>query len=308
LEVALTKKQIKLLNHSSLFRNKIIAILASIPLWIAFFAVMYFSNGLLLVPVAVLFFSIWFIVSMIRAIFIGSSILVSEHNFPEVLNLSERIKNRIGYSGKVEIYICDGSRINATLMRYFNRKILYLTSKAIEETKENQAELVWLIARHYAALRVRQSELLLIQLLILWTDTAKVMNLFIYPYFRSVSYTGDMVGLALCGDLASSISGLNKLLMGGKLYKEVSIAGIATQSLELKGNFFGWITTLISPEPHMVNRHLNLVAFTHEQWPGEYERYMSSLNPATRQSVETQMSRLRLYSAGVLSQPPSPPA
>ncbi|MBF0373047.1 MAG: M48 family metallopeptidase [Alphaproteobacteria bacterium] len=282
-----TTDQLRALVHPKQKRNLIIALLACVPVILLFCAISIFTNGIFMLVVALAVISLWFIRSFVKAQLIGSSARVSPDNFPAIHALASDICSRVGFNEPIDIFLVEDGTVNAYLWQLFRTNFLVINSKTVEEMSgSNLGQIAWIIARFVGAVKAKQTDLVLLRTAVEATEKAKIFNLFIYPYLRSTQYSGDQIGLAIGQDLGASIGALNKLLVGGKLGPDVSISAISAQAHSLRATFFGWLTTMLSPFPHLVSRHINLLEFARFHYPDFYGNYMEKQTSAERHRIE----------------------
>ncbi len=235
-----------------------------------------FGIGVLIIGFIIL--SVWFALSIFKAYLIGNSVRVSEDNFPDIYKLTEEIKQELGYDKRVDVYVSQGD-LNALIYQFFRTRFIVLQSELVEGMRgeEGRAQLIWIISRFIGSLKVKHLRLNILRVIILSIEKVKIFNLLILPYERATQYSGDQIGLAVCQDVDSAITALQKFLVGNKLSAEVQAQGLVQQIGLSQSSFFGCLAQLLSTHPHTVNRYVNLLAFCRYKYPSIYARYMSRL-------------------------------
>ncbi|KAA0683894.1 M48 family metallopeptidase [Roseomonas genomospecies 6] len=222
---------------------------------------------------------VWFLLELMRAVLIGNSVRVGPGNFPEINNILEEIKRKIRYSKDIEIYIVENGSVNMFLCRFFRTKFIVINSAFVEscETSKNYKDIEWSIARFVGYMKVKRDHYFpIIDELMGAIKKVPLFNLFILPYERCIVYSGDQIGLAVCGSLEGSIVGLGKLLIGKTLYTKVTNDTFINQANRLNGSVFAKIARFFSEFPFLTDRYLNLVAFSREIYRDQYQSYIKS--------------------------------
>lgn len=265
--------------HPSTGSRFLLALIAVIPiiLWISWMSI---NNPVFLVIISayIAFISLmlWIGLELVRARLIGNAVKVGSDNFPEISNILYRTKQKIGYSKDVEIYIVEEGTINMILYRFLSSKFLVIHSSFVEscESSKDYRDMEWAIARFVGYLKIKKDHYFPIVFELMESiKKFPLINLFILPYERCIIYSGDRIGLALCGEVESAVTGLGKLMIGKALYGKVSSETFVLQSRIVNGSFFASVFRFFSEYPHMTDRYLNIMAFVKETAPEHYNDF-----------------------------------
>lgn len=258
-----------------------VAVIAVLPiiLWIAYMGL---NNPIFFVVislyVAFLFLVIWLGMEFTKAILVGNAVKVGYDNFPDIAIILDSVKERIGYNKEVEIYVVESGAVNMILHRFFSTKFIVIHSSFVEscDSAKNYRDIEWAIARFVGYMKVKKDHYFPIVFEIMEAiKKFPLLNLLVLPYERCIIYSGDRIGLALCGEVEAAITGLSKLLIGKTLYGKVSSNTFIFQSRIVNRSFFATVARLFSSYPHMTDRYLNIMAFVKETVPEHYLEFVS---------------------------------
>lgn len=279
----ISKHELKKLLHPTETSRFLIALLIAFPITISAVSLIFATFGLVLIGLSVIIFTVWFVLQISKASLIGSSVLVSPHNFPEIHEILVEVKARLEYKKNVDIYITENGNVNAFLYKFFQTKFILLNSEVVHSmpTSECREQLVWILGRFIGSLKAKHARFQLLSIIIKSIEKIKIFNLLILPYERATQYSGDQIGMALCSDLQSAIVAFDKLLVGNDIAKDVQIKGLLEQANQLHFSFFGRISKILSTHPHMTDRYLNLIAFARYMYPEEFQKYIAQFDNVT---------------------------
>ncbi|WP_434616172.1 hypothetical protein [Arthrobacter sp. A5] len=116
-------------------------------------------------------------------------------------------------------------------------------------------------------------------------ESLKFLNLFLAPYFRATTYSGDQIGAACCNDIQAAGAMMNRLLVGKELSPSLVISGVLDQAARVRTRWLPRFSQLAMNEPHLTNRYLNLMAFAAQRSPVPAQAYFDTLDPAARQRL-----------------------
>lgn len=264
----------------------LIAMIVGIPVTIAGLVLTIASFGLILLYIAVIVFTVWFSLSIAKMHLIGNSVRVSKENFPEVLEVYHEVKSKLNYPHHVPIYIVNDGEVNALLAKFFRTRFIVLNSELAMDMvghPEKKAQMTWVIARFIGALRAKHFRHQILKIVFESIEKIKIFNIFLLPYERATQYTGDNVGMLVTQEVAASVTAINKLLVGNDLSKDVAFKGLIDQGVHLDRNgFFSFMARCFSSHPHLVNRHLNLLAFANKEFPEQFNNYVEQFDNQTK--------------------------
>ncbi|MCM8736740.1 M48 family metallopeptidase [Azospirillum sp. A1-3] len=259
----------------------VVAVIAVLPiiLWIAY---MSFNNRIFFIFVsaytALLFLAIWIGMEFTKALLVGNAVKVGHDNFPQIATILESVKDKIGYHKDVEIYIVESGTVNMILHRFFSTKFIVIHSSFVEscDSAKNYRDIEWAIARFVGYMKVKKDHYFPIVFEIMEAiKKFPILNLLVLPYERCIIYSGDRIGLALCGEVEAAITGISKLLIGKALYGKVSSDTFIFQSRIVNSSFFAGVARFFSSYPHMTDRYLNIMAFVKETVPEHYLEFVT---------------------------------
>nr|VFK24043.1 MAG: Peptidase family M48 [Candidatus Kentron sp. LFY] len=282
-ENVISNEELKKLLHPNEKSRFLIALLATIPVIILSLVLIFFSTGIAILLIGGIAFLVWVALNLMKAELIGRSVKVSQYNFPEIYEVLVEVKTKLSYTKDVDVYIIEASSVNAILYKFFQTKFIVLNSDLVDAMPIDQCrgQLVWIIGRFIGALKARHLRLQLLSIIVNSVEKLIIFNLFLFPYNRATQYSGDQIGMALCKDIPGSIMSLNKILIGKDLAEDIRLKGLLEQASELHFSFFGWLSKILSPFPHMTDRYLNLVAFAQSRYPNEFQNYIEQFNDIT---------------------------
>lgn len=221
---------------------------------------------------------VWFAMQLLQARLIGNAVRVSERNFPELYDMLNGIKQRLGYTEPVHIYIVESGELNGFLYRFFRTRFIVLNSELVTAMMEqgNLMQLTWIVARFVGSLKTKHLRLEYIRLLIDALQGTGIFNFLLLPYERATQYSGDQIGLALCGDLGQAHLAMLKFVAGKDLALRVNPWAFILQASEIRRTFFGWYSQIFQRHPHWTNRYLNLLDFARKTNYTHYESYLQT--------------------------------
>lgn len=225
------------------------------------------TSGGVLVAVGVVVAGIWFAMRIHEARLRGHAVEVSGDNFPELRSVLDDVCRRLAYTREVSMYVVNDGDVNATLLRLFGKRILWVNSGLVEamDDPQGRAELAFVMGRFVGALKARHLRFGELAAVISGFKSLVGVNLLILPYLRATVLSGDQLGMVIAGDAGASLRAMNKLFIGRGLSDRVSLPATTAQALRHRNSPFRWLAIAWTSEPHMTDRLLNLVAFSQSQ-------------------------------------------
>jgi len=261
--------------HPLLRRRYYLSLVFAMLLFPLIAFVMIFGTIILVVPFIALL--LWIAMRVLFAGLVGNSIVVSELNFPSIHAISEKMKKKIGFDGKVYIFVYESKSFNAYMRHVFFRHAIFLNSEMLV-SGVGEDELRWIIGRFIGYLRARDQAGLL-GMLIRAARRLVVFDLFLLPYERAMVYTGDRLALvALDGDILTAATAMQKLTVGRELGYSINPEGLVAQLREVKGTFFGFLARIASGFPMNAARYVDLLVFARQFYPARYVAF-EAMNP-----------------------------
>lgn len=278
-QTAIPVAELKKLLHPSEESRYQLALVTSICALLLTLLITVGTSGAFLVILGIVVFGVWLATQMLQARLIGNAVRVSEKNFPELYSLLKSVQERLDYSEPVQMYVVEAGELNAFLVRLFRTRFIMLNSELVTAMTEqgDLRQLTWIVARFVGALKAKHLRFEYIRILISAVEQAWIFNLFLLPYERATQYSGDQIGLALCGDIGQAHLAMLKFVVGKDLAQRVNPSAFLDQAAEIKGNFFGWYSQILASHPHWTNRYLNLLNFARYAYPANYASYVATL-------------------------------
>ena len=242
--------------------------------------------------------SIWWAVQVHRVSLLGAAARVTPETFPELSVAVDEVKQQLGYTRSIEIFVVARSDDPVQLTSFFGTHVLLIEGDLVAEVvkPENRPQLDFILATFFGMLMVKRLAWAPILIAIAALKLPRVLNFFVAPWERATVYTGDQVAATCCGSLDESIIALNRLLVGKDLARSVGMTGLMNQAVVVRQQMLPRMQQLYSSYPHMTNRYLNLISFADQSVPEQARTFHERLAPATDsliQNVLTRLTRLR---------------
>lgn len=264
------------LAHPLLRRRFYLALVFSMLLFPLIALGLVVGTVFLIVPLIALL--LWIGMRVLFAWLIGNTIVVSELNFPAIHVIAEDLKEKIGYRGKIYIFVYESKSFNAWMSHVFFRHAIFLNSEMLV-AGVGKDEIRWIIGRFIGYLRARKQAGLL-GMLIRAARRLIVFDLFLLPYERAMVYTGDRLALAaLNGDILTAATAMQKLTVGRELGYSINPEGLVAQLRDVKGTFFGFLARVVSNFPHNAARYVDLLVFAKQFYSARYAAF-EVMNPS----------------------------
>jgi hypothetical protein len=230
------------------------------------------------------FGSVWWALQIMRARLLGNSVKVTSVSFPELQALLDEVCSQLGYKGRIDVYVAEKSEPSVKLTAYLGTRIILIEGGLIAELLDppKQAQLRFLIARHVGALKARQYRLDPLLVMLSAADALQFVKPFLLPYYRSIAYSGDQIGLASCGSVEAALEATGRLLVGKELADRLPLGGVLPQAALVKERLLPRFAQFLAPTPHVINRYLNLLMYGRLNDPEAWERLSASLTPSEK--------------------------
>lgn len=128
----------------------------------------------------------------------------------------------------------------------------------------------------FGRLKARQRQFTLVVAWIEVREDLGLLRLFLTPYFRATTYSDDQIGTACCDDIPAAGAMMNRILVGKDLSPSLAISGVLDQAARVRSRWLPRFAQLAMNEPHLTNRHLNLMAFAERTSPAARPRRTST--------------------------------
>jgi hypothetical protein len=283
---------IRALLHPTEFSRLVIALSASAVVFGLYATLVVRASGVLTLVLltAVIVASaglIWLSLQIARSRLLGGAVRVSDVSLPELQSVFDEVCARLAYHEQVDIYIVDkvdgGSRVTS----YLGTRLIMIEGDLVAELlgAGRHAELTYLIARHIGQLKARHERLQLILITLSVVDSLKFLQIFLAPYFRATTKSGDQIAAACCGDIQATAQMMNRLLVGKDLGPQLDIRGVLDQAAIVRQRWLPRLAQLFQSRPHATNRYLNLLAFFARVAPEQINAWKATLDPATAERL-----------------------
>jgi hypothetical protein len=233
-----------------------------------------------------------------RAKLLGGAARVTPETFPILSMTAGEVKQQVGYTQPVEIFIVAEADAPVRLTSFFGTRVLLMKGDLVAELVKpgNRPQLDFILATFFGKLKVKALAWAPLLIAIDALGLPRVLNFLIAPWERATVYTGDQVAAACCGSLDESIIALNRLLVGKDLARSVGMTGLMNQAASVRRRWLPRLQQLYSSYPHLTNRYLNLLSFAGQSVPGQARAFRDRLHPTTDfrvQDVSARLTRLR---------------
>ena len=283
----LSDSELRSLRHPKEDSRFFLALVICVPMALAIFFLAFLSWEIFLIVLVAAALLLWLVHAMAKAHLVANSVRVSEKNFSEIFRVVEEVKYVLDYKKEVEVFIVEDGNVNAFLANFFRINYIILNSELVEDMLNGKSilQMKWVIARFVGALKAKHLRLDIFKLVLESIENIKIFNLFILPYERATQFSGDNIGLAVCGDFGEVMHAFDKFLVGNQLAKRVNLAGVLEQGRETKKSFLAFFLRLFATHPHVIDRYLNLLAFAKKYMRAQYNAYIANLGFNSQQDL-----------------------
>jgi uncharacterized membrane protein YqjE len=165
---------------------------------------------------------IWVAIQVIRIRLLGDAVLVSSQTLPEVQEVVDTVRDRLGYSRRVDLFVVDkisnvlsADAAPITLTTFFGVHVLVAEGEALGDlgSPAERQRLLFTLATYVGALKARYAQW--------WSPLFTAFSMtgltvfvfpFVLPYYRATVYSGDRIAHACCGDLEVSLHAVYRAL------------------------------------------------------------------------------------------------
>jgi len=196
---------------------------------------------------------------LLQARLIGESIRVHEEQFGDIYRDFKDYATQLGIR-RAALYIRQDPTLNASTIGLHTCSVV-LNSALVEQlTKE---ELNFVIAHELGHYKAGHT---LISTLLMPVGSNNPYSSLIFGFWnRKAEYTSDRCGLLVTKNIDSAISGLLKLALGSKLFKNFNVEGYVAQIKKAQNSDMNW-GELIGSHPLILNRIKQLTVFWKENF------------------------------------------
>jgi len=237
--------------------------------------------------------SVWWLVQVYRTNLVGGSARVTQETFPVLSAAADEVKQQLGYTRPIEIFVVARSGDPVRLTSFFGTHVLIMEGDLVAELvkPENRPQLDFILATFFGMLMVKRLAWAPILIVIDALRLPRVLNFLVAPWERATVYTGDQVAATCCGSLDESIIALNRLLVGKDLARSVGMTGLMNQAVSVRRRWLLRLQQLYSSYPHLTNRYLNLLSFADHSVPEQARALRKRLGPATDTRIQDALTR-----------------
>lgn len=252
---------------------------------------------------------IWLLLQVWRVRLLGDAVLVSEETLPELQEVMDTARERLGYTRPLRVFVVDKMRTvlavdsaPITLTQFFGIRVLVVEGASLGDLadEKDRQRLLFTIATYVGALKARYARW--------WSPMFTAFHMtgltvlaqpLINPYYRATVFSGDRIAYAACGDLDISLEAVYRVLVGKEVAPHLRAAGLTGQALAARRRMLLRFAQLLRPIPHATNRYLELLAFISQAAPDDFEAHRSALGATSTQAgdVLASLSRRRSHDA-----------
>ncbi|HYH76090.1 MAG TPA: hypothetical protein VD841_01090 [Arthrobacter sp.] len=231
--------------------------------------------------------TIWIFVLVYHARLLGSAVLVGPDTLPRLAGIIEDVRTALDYRRKVDVYVSEKASNPVSAWNFLGTRIILLEGGLVADLQEDskQPQLEFLLGSEFGRMKARHRQFPLMVAWLEGQENLKFLHLFLAPYFRATTYSGDQIGAACCGDFRAAAELLNRLLVGKDLSPSLAASGVVDQAMMVNSRWLPRFAQLAMNEPHLTNRYLNLMAFARVTSPTAAQAYFDTFEPRTRERL-----------------------
>ncbi|MDT0571005.1 hypothetical protein RM704_26680 [Streptomyces sp. DSM 3412] len=262
-----------------------VVLLLSVPI-VVVLVTLAISPLIIFIVALLIFLRLW------KARLLGGAVKVTPESFPEIYETLATVRQQLDYRRPVDLYVLDEVNGKTQLVQLLGHRVILLSGSFAAGLQEEQyARLHFIIASHVGALKSRHERFAFVGVLLDYLKILKFVSPFLNPYYRATSYTGDQIGYLCAGRLEPALSVLARLMVGNEMSVQVSAAGILGQGVLVNRRWMVRYSQLLSEEPHLVNRYINVIAFASWANRQDYERFVAGLDREAQQCLQMLLAR-----------------
>src|SRR5579859_5871139 len=230
---------------------------------------------------------LWLSLQVARSRLLGGAVRVSDVSLPELQAVFDEVRARLDYHQQVDVYVVDKVDGGSAMTSYLGTRLIMIEGGLVADLLDEgrHAELIYLIGRHIGQLKARHQRLQLVLVILSVVDSLKFLQIFLAPYFRATTKSGDQIGAACCGDIRATVLMMNRLLVGKELGPQIDIRGVLDQAAIVRQWWLPRLAQMFQSQPHATNRYLNLLAFFARVAPDQINAWKATLDEATRKRL-----------------------
>jgi hypothetical protein len=268
----------------------LVAALVSVVLLVLFLIALG-STGILPRLLATAVFSlagIWIGLQIFRARMLGRSVRVGADTMPALQALIDDVRATLHYHRRVDFYVIAKPDAAITTTSYLGARIVVLEGSLVADLMEphKRSQLTFLVGRSIGSLRAKHMRLDVVVLLLDALNVLRFPSLFILPWYRATSYSGDQIGMMCCGDLEAALEATRRVLVGGELAGKMAAGDVLPQATLVQRRILPRLAQLFMAEPYATNRYANLLCFGRYHDPELWGRMRASLDAVDAHHLE----------------------
>jgi len=231
--------------------------------------------------------TIWIFVLVYRARLLGSSVLVGPDTLPRLAAVIEDVRKSLDYRRRVDVYVAEKTPNPVSAWNFLGTRIILLEGGLVADLQEDakQPQLVFLLGSEFGRMKARHRQFPLVVAWLEGQENLKFLHLFLAPYFRATTYSGDQIGATCCSDFRAAAELMNRLLVGKDLSPSLAASGVLDQAVKVNSRWLPRFAQLAMNEPHLTNRYLNLMAFAAVTSPIAAQAYFDTFELPTRERL-----------------------
>ncbi|WP_377012502.1 hypothetical protein [Arthrobacter sp. GCM10027362] len=230
---------------------------------------------------------VWAVLQVFRAALLGNGVKVTEDSLPVLNSVIGEVRSMLDFNRPVDVYVVEKASSPASLTSYLGTHIILLEGKHIADlqTDRNRPQLVFLLGQLFGALKARHERFTPVIVALSALENLGVLNIFLYPYHRATTYSGDQIAASCCRDVSVAAIVMNRLLVGTDLSPDLNVRGVLDQAALVRSQILPRLVQLFRSTPHLTNRYLNLLAFLSQRLPAETEAFLRTLDEDVRRRL-----------------------
>jgi len=232
--------------------------------------------------------TLWLVLQVKRVRLLGAAVRVSERTTPELFRVVETVRDRLGYAKRTDVYVTEQTTVPIQLDSLLGTRILIIKGEFVGDllAEKKDAELIFLLATYFGALKARYDRLNLILIVLNFVGVLHIFNPLINPWYRATVYSGDQMAYLCCRDLRVSLDVAFRSLVGKEMSPFVTPNGVVGQAHDVHRNLILRLYQWFAPSPHPTNRYLNLLAFAAAMEREQYVAYLNTLDAEAARKLE----------------------
>jgi hypothetical protein len=279
---------IRALLHPTEFSRLVIALSTSTIVFGIYAIGVYASSGVsglagITAGIATAGAAFWLVLQVLRSRLLGGAVRVSDVSLPGLQTVLDEVRVRLDYHQQIDVYVVDKVDGGSFMTSYLGTRLILIEGGLVAELLGDgrHAELTYLIGRHIGQLKAKHQRLLPILIILSTVEKLKFLQIFLAPYFRATTRSGDQIAAACCGDIRATALMMNRLLVGKELGPQLDIRGVLDQAAMVRQRLLPRLAQMFQSQPHATNRYLNLLAFFARVAPDQINAWKATLDEAT---------------------------